>query len=455
MDGDNCFKVNGQIVKISNILVSNDNKNKVMLVYKKIVHAIEFYSYPCTSVTFGTFFVFMIFMKNCMFPCWQKLKANMCCCLINMALLHLRNTVKPFLFYILNLLFICYLQVIRIMYAVIEFAEEDNGDGCSMIEIIPLGWLSEKEEFCYWPPCAYRLKLAKLVKNNVEADSTWMKCTIKRVMYKTDSYLKAREKLRQAEDVSDLQTSDKSDAEMSKKRKKRPVARYADCDSDSDDSPPPLKKRTQSAPAPPPLLRTSSAKSPEELKRQLLEIDQLDDTIEVCNSSFSEVDSTSQNDNTAAIKQILCGMEQMKLQLANVLAVLKTNLKNACNLIKLPSDVSFPLKDMESFENGVLYFGSIGGKDLSTTVRNILVQCMDNQFALHFNMKGKGKKHAFSILQLNKMIQKAVRRNHITASATDADINSVTADWLRFAKDRDGGRKERERKKWEAELHGN
>nr|CAB3267653.1 inactive serine/threonine-protein kinase VRK3 [Phallusia mammillata] len=355
------------------------------------------------------------------------------------------------------------------MYAVVEFSGENDESGCSMIEIIPLGWLRENEKLCYWPPYRNSLKIAKCVKNHVDADSTWTSCTVKRVMYKTDSYLKAREKLRQAEEVSDLQTSDISDSEVSKKRIKRPVARYADFDSDSDDSSPPSKKRTQSAPLPPPLIRTSSAQNPEELKRKLLESDQrIDDSFEFSNDdSFSEKTCASQNTSTSVQKQILCGIEHVKLQLANVLAVLQNNSQNPSNPIKLPSNVSFPLNDMESLQhfedvlkdkdktvqnNLVQYLGSIGGKDISTTVRHILVHCVSNKLALQFNMKGKGKKHAFTLLGLNEIIQRAVRRNHITASATDADINAVTADWLRFAKDRDGGRKERERKKWEAQL---
>lgn len=46
-----------------------------------------------------------------------------------------------------------------------------------------------------------------------------------------------------------------------------------------------------------------------------------------------------------------------------------------------------------------------------------------------------------------------MRKNRFTSAATDADIENVAKDWFRFAKDRYGGRKERERKKM-AELKG-
>ena len=46
----------------------------------------------------------------------------------------------------------------------------------------------------------------------------------------------------------------------------------------------------------------------------------------------------------------------------------------------------------------------------------------------------------------------AVRRNHLSSKASDADVNLTIANWLRFAKDRDGGRREKERRKMKAEA---
>jgi len=39
----------------------------------------------------------------------------------------------------------------------------------------------------------------------------------------------------------------------------------------------------------------------------------------------------------------------------------------------------------------------------------------------------------------------AVRRNPLTCRATDADIASVVKEWLKHARDRDGGRSRRSR----------
>ena len=40
-----------------------------------------------------------------------------------------------------------------------------------------------------------------------------------------------------------------------------------------------------------------------------------------------------------------------------------------------------------------------------------------------------------------------VRKNRLTGSATNSEIEAVAKDWFRFANDRDGGRKKRENKK--------
>ena len=37
----------------------------------------------------------------------------------------------------------------------------------------------------------------------------------------------------------------------------------------------------------------------------------------------------------------------------------------------------------------------------------------------------------------------AVRKNKLTTSATDNEIDTIMKDWFRYAKDREGGRKKR------------
>ena len=65
------------------------------------------------------------------------------------------------------------------------------------------------------------------------------------------------------------------------------------------------------------------------------------------------------------------------------------------------------------------------------------------ELAVQFNWKCKGDKHAFGILLTCAMVKCAVRRNILTRQETDDRIENVIKDWLKYASDRDGGRKKR------------
>jgi len=41
-------------------------------------------------------------------------------------------------------------------------------------------------------------------------------------------------------------------------------------------------------------------------------------------------------------------------------------------------------------------------------------------------------------------VTEAVRRNHMTAKASAAEIETQIKEWLKFAKERDGGRRQRD-----------
>ena len=49
-------------------------------------------------------------------------------------------------------------------------------------------------------------------------------------------------------------------------------------------------------------------------------------------------------------------------------------------------------------------------------------------------------------------LEEAVRRNILLRDTTDVDISASIRDWLKYAKDRDGGRKERAERKRQQEL---
>nr|CAB3263141.1 uncharacterized protein LOC104265552 [Phallusia mammillata] len=309
------------------------------------------------------------------------------------------------------------------MYAVVEFTQHDGE--CS-VEIIPQLWLENDGQCCRWPPYQDNTKITKAVKNQINALPSWPKYGIERIMYQTDSYLKAREKLKLAEDFSDLQTD--TDHTPKAKRKKRPIIRYDDEDTEDEVCSRPKKR---SAPVVP-LLRTSSAITESQLKEQLLNnevftserhhIVSSDDTIEVSPSS-SSIESTRRHKSktastqrtierpyytipTTVEKKILASLEQIKLLIANNTSLIRS-LANANSLseVILPPGIELPLDNMETLNTVeellsdcktekqlTSFLGGIGGKDVANTTRNIMRHLLGNTVAQQFNMKGKGSK---------------------------------------------------------------
>jgi len=60
------------------------------------------------------------------------------------------------------------------------------------------------------------------------------------------------------------------------------------------------------------------------------------------------------------------------------------------------------------------------------------------------NWKGRGEKTAFCDMELCKVIKKAVRMNPLTSKATDDKVEKEVKEWLKFAAERDGKRRQRD-----------
>ncbi|XDV28631.1 hypothetical protein PO909_031864 [Leuciscus waleckii] len=92
-----------------------------------------------------------------------------------------------------------------------------------------------------------------------------------------------------------------------------------------------------------------------------------------------------------------------------------------------------------------------GGTDTRDGVWRIMTATITNSLAKNINMRGVNGKISFKSLQLRNIVLAAVRKNRLTQHATDQEIESTIQRWLQLAPDRDGGRRERLRKK-EAQI---
>ncbi|EFN60350.1 hypothetical protein EAG_01324, partial [Camponotus floridanus] len=81
-------------------------------------------------------------------------------------------------------------------YAVVEFQ-----DG---LQLIPSNWLNNDETKAVWPNFTNNKRYDKAVRSMEEPQSTWVQHNIIKIYGKYLNYAVARQKLKQAEDVSDL-----------------------------------------------------------------------------------------------------------------------------------------------------------------------------------------------------------------------------------------------------------
>ncbi|XP_078327712.1 uncharacterized protein LOC111116973 isoform X2 [Crassostrea virginica] len=355
------------------------------------------------------------------------------------------------------------------MYAVVEFTDEGS------VAVVPRNWLAKDKKKCSWPMWTNQEKIQHAVKQCSEPTTSFM-CLSVRVLYESDDYEKARKKLSRAEETSNLE-SDQADevTETVSKRKKRPNPRYEDLSSESEDeiectgkkdktvgstslrrSP---RKPQRQFPDPPPLPALPPLSSPAQPSIQPAKLTSR--TI-----SSPTLDATSSQQILATNIKLMTILEDVKGQvrfntklLQNVLE--KIEATATCNEnTEVDLGIEFPLKSLEGLqsleeqlecqETTKIMVGKlvcIGGENVQTCVRRILSFLMATPLATQLNWSGKGAKKGLSTTRVKDVIMKTVRKNRFCTGATESEIEKIIKDWLRYAKDRDGGRREREEKK--------
>ncbi|XP_062588136.1 uncharacterized protein LOC134249794 isoform X2 [Saccostrea cucullata] len=366
------------------------------------------------------------------------------------------------------------------MYAVVEFIDEGS------VAVVPKTWLTDDKKKCKWPMWTNVDKINHAVKQSMEPTPSFM-CLSIRVLYESDDYEKARKRLSRAEVTSNLE-SDQADEETDTvpKRKKKPNPRYDPLSSESEEenecnisqdktsgslrrSP---RKSKKQFPDPPPLPALPSLASPARKAPSTPSTKTTSSSTSSPTSSKSALDSTPNQQMTATNIKILTILEDVKGQvrfntklLQNILAKVEvtgtttTTMENEVDI-----GIEFPLKtqeeldsleeQLESQETTKIMLGKlicIGGDNVQTCVRRVLSFLMATSLAIQLNWSGKGSKRGLSSLKLKDIIIKAVRKNKFCSAATDNEIERLVKDWLRYAKDRDGGRRKREEKKKEKE----
>jgi hypothetical protein len=110
------------------------------------------------------------------------------------------------------------------------------------------------------------------------------------------------------------------------------------------------------------------------------------------------------------------------------------------NSLKDLRNLEATLEDNEKAKQLTRHLGSVGGRDVPDTTRRTMRTLMTNALAVRMNFEGRGDKVGISDSKVMKVIIRAVKRNRLCSKATRDDIETTVKLWLRYAKDRAGGR---------------
>ncbi|KAK4882055.1 hypothetical protein RN001_005374 [Aquatica leii] len=87
------------------------------------------------------------------------------------------------------------------------------------------------------------------------------------------------------------------------------------------------------------------------------------------------------------------------------------------------------------------------GKDVIDTTRRILARIVAYDVSLTYNWSGRNKNNFSKLKNVIKLVLVAVRKNPLSKSATQLEVEGVIKVWLRSAPDREGGRVKRSKPK--------
>ncbi|XP_067251353.1 uncharacterized protein [Chanodichthys erythropterus] len=163
---------------------------------------------------------------------------------------------------------------------------------------------------------------------------------------------------------------------------------------------------------------------------------------------------------TSLLRNILTKQEMMMDQLRIIFKTLQS-MKSADETETVLDRNLLPLKDVSSLQEMeeqlhsnpdlqkqlVNTLALKGGVDVHECIWRIMQGLITNSLAQKINMRGINGKIGFQRLRLRDVVIAAVRRNRLTSAATEKDIDSTIKRWLYLAPDRDGGRRERMKRK--------
>ncbi|KAF4113644.1 hypothetical protein G5714_006189 [Onychostoma macrolepis] len=331
-----------------------------------------------------------------------------------------------------------------VMFYIVEFLETQE------VEVVPALWV--EKEICQWPAQYRRDELVKAIRTTYKA---------------------ARLKLPQAETQTDLQTAEEEDVDdiPKKKRKRLPNIHF---ESDDEDlvkqkgllPPAPkitgpnfaiesaIKRRVQKLETPKHMTSPEprhSVTSPEPRRAEKSPEPSRSMGNSEAQQSGTVTLSDLLNKYSSLLHRILTNQEMMMDQLKVILMNMQKMGEPAHGQDPIDRDL-LPLKDLTSLlalEKRLREEADLkkNGVDVKDSVWRVMGHCITNSLGKQLNWRGINGKTAFHKLQLKDVITGTVRNNRLTAAATDQEIETFIKKWLHLSSDRDGGRREREKRR--------
>ncbi|KAL4716910.1 hypothetical protein ACJJTC_012721 [Scirpophaga incertulas] len=305
-------------------------------------------------------------------------------------------------------------------FCVIEF-----GDGGGGVSVIRQEWLTTRKKHSVWPPVKVQNKFNKCLEGSILPDDTWSSFTIKRVFYETDDLSKAREKAKQAETESEVES------EWGERRRRKKTKRIYGSDDSNENSEDSIIRYPITRPPSTPSSHTNSD----------VTLITHDNKPEITLPNISSLDLTLVDPSSHSLDIIAKRLASIEIEIKEINISQQEILQRvrSSSTIKpfetLPEEIKLPCDNIESLNSIetwivtdknakqlVTYLSFVGGSKVPTITRRILEKLFTNKLALLYNWTGKNAKLPLKNMQLIKVIRDAVRHNKIAEKATDSEI---------------------------------
>ncbi|CAH0559281.1 unnamed protein product [Brassicogethes aeneus] len=380
-----------------------------------------------------------------------------------------------------------------LFWVVVLFCEENS------VETIPKVWITENEDFAYWPTAKGR-SLKEKIQFCVQPEPSWEKFAIRKLgkgkIY--ENYFDAKTAAKRAEETSDINNSDDEkrrrkrnpllDSEASsegdtsdevrlpvrekinKKEKKKETGKYLESTSTSknnngstDDEVffrlpvrEKLDKREKKKEGGKYLESRSTQDKNNDVGQLLLDdaIHSIDKKVENLTRKFENFIKKFENLNVM-VKLIVdqnvsinkknddLAIDYNKFLIESNEQV-KLNESKSIDKFNIPvnneeelRDLEEKLKDEKQFDEMVQYIQKIGGYSAYQSIKRTMTRVLNNKIQTEFNWLGAKGKKAFKDLSLAKALIKGVLLNPACFNCTEEDVEKSIKGWLKHANDRE------------------